>query len=100
MNEYGRPLDSRCDQTKSDWLVWTATLTSDRDAFESFVAPLWEFFHHSPSRVPMTDWYFTTTGEHRHYMVGDIDKSFRNRTVQGGLFIKLLEYKGIMKYER
>ena len=100
INAYGLPLDSRSDYTKSDWLVWTATLTSDRDAFESFVAPLWEFFHHSPSRVPMTDWYFTTTGEHRHYMVGDIDKSFRNRTVQGGLFIKLLEYKGIMKYER
>ena len=100
INAYGLPLDSRSDYTKSDWLVWTATLTSDRDAFESFVASLWEFFHHSPSRVPMTDWYFTTTGEHRHYMVGEIDKSFRNRTVQGGLFIKLLEYKGIMKYER
>ena len=48
----------------------------------------------------MTDWYFTTTGEHRHYMVGEIDKSFRNRTVQGGLYIKLLEYKGTMKYNR
>jgi hypothetical protein len=61
---------------------------------------MWDFFNASPSRVPMTDWYFTTTGEHRHYMVGDIDKSFRNRTVQGGLFIKLLEYKGIMKYSK
>ena len=98
VNAYGLPLDSREDYTKSDWLVWTATLTSDRDAFEAFVAPLWKFFNDSPSRVPMTDWYFTTTGEHRHYMVGDIDKSFRNRTVQGGLYIKLLEYKGIMKY--
>ena len=97
VNAYGLPLDSREDYTKSDWLVWTATLTSDRDAFEAFVEPLWRFFNDSPSRVPMTDWYFTTTGEHRHYLVGDIDKSFRNRTVQGGLYIKLLEYKGIMK---
>ena len=98
VNAYGLPLDSREDYTKSDWLVWTATLTSDRDAFEAFVEPLWRFFNDSPSRVPMTDWYFTTTGEHRHYLVGDIDKSFRNRTVQGGLYIKLLEYKGTMKY--
>ena len=100
INAYGLPLDSRSDYTKSDWLVWTATLASDRDAFEKFVAPLWRFFNDSPSRVAMTDWYFTTTCEHRHYMVGEIDKSFRNRTVQGGLYIKLLEYKGIMKYDR
>ena len=54
----------------------------------------------------MTDWYYTLTGEHkayksRTYVTGSefdpIEKSFRNRTVQGGLFIKLLEYKGIMK---
>ena len=98
INSYGLPLDSRSDYTKSDWLVWTATLTSDRDAFEDFVAPLWQFFNDSPSRVPMTDWYYTTTGEHTAHRSGDIDKSFRNRTVQGGLFIKLLEYKGTMKY--
>ena len=99
VNAYGMPLDSRADYTKSDWLVWTATLTSSRDAFEAFVAPLWRFFNDSPSRVPMNDWYFTTTGEHKHYMSGEkIEKSFRNRSVQGGLFIKLLEYKGIMKY--
>lgn len=98
VNAYGLPLDSREDYTKSDWLVWTATLTSDRDAFEAFVEPLWRFFNDSPSRVPMTDWYFTTTGEHKYYISGDIAKSFRNRTVQGGLYIKLLEYKGIMKY--
>lgn len=98
VNAYGLPLDSREDYTKSDWLVWTATLTSDRDAFEAFVEPLWHFFNDSPSRVPMTDWYFTTTGEHKHYISGDITKGFRNRTVQGGLYVKLLEYKGIMKY--
>lgn len=98
-NSYGLPLDSRSDYTKSDWLVWTATLASDRETFEDMVAPLWSFFNASPSRVPMTDWYYTTTGEHTAHRSGDIeDKSFRNRTVQGGLFIKLLEYKGTVKY--
>ena len=85
------PLDNRQPYTKSDWLVWTATLTNDRDAFEDYVAPLWRFYNESPSRVPMTDWYFTVLGTIR---------GFQNRTVQGGLFIKLLEYKGIMKYKK
>ena len=43
---------------------------------------MWEAFNVSQSRVPMTDWYDTTTA----LMVG-----FRHRSVQGGLFIKLLE---------
>ena len=107
---YGLPLDSRQPYTKSDWLVWTATLADDREVFEEFVAPLWDAFHFMPSRVPMTDWYWTLTGEHKAYMsrtyVTDNpdepfpDKSFRNRTVQGGLYIKLLEYKGIMKWKK
>lgn len=81
MKRYGMPLDNRESYTKSDWLVWTATLSSDQTYFESFIAPLWDFYNESPSRVPMTDWYQTTTGT----QVG-----FQHRTVQGGLFIKLI----------
>ncbi len=80
-NPYGMPLDNRSDYTKSDWLVWTATLADTREDFERFIEPLWSAYHHSESRVPMTDWYFTTTAKQR---------GFQNRTVQGGLFIKLL----------
>ncbi len=102
INVYGMPLDSRKDYTKSDWLVWTATLANEREDFEDYIAPLWNFFNASPSRVPMTDWYYTTKGIHECWGMPDMDieKSFRNRTVQGGLFIKLLEYKGIMKYNK
>lgn len=88
INPYGMPLDNRETYTKSDWLVWTATLASERADFEAFVAPLWEAYHRSPSRVPMTDWYFTVTSAMR---------GFQHRSVQGGLFIKLLEYKGVMR---
>ena len=100
IDAYGMPLDSRMPYTKSDWLVWTATLANEREDFEDYVAPLWHFFNESPSRVPMTDWYYTITGEHKIYTSRSekVQKSFRNRTVQGGLYIKLLEYKGIMKY--
>ena len=80
-NKYGLPLDSRCDQTKSDWLVWTATMAKASD-FKKFIAPLWDFYNETPDRVPMTDWYDTISGTH----IG-----FVHRTVQGGLFIKLLD---------
>ncbi len=105
MQAYGMPLDNRQPYTKSDWLVWTATLADNRDDFEKFVAPMWDAFNITPSRVPMTDWYWTITSEHKTYASHSyafpedtpVEKSFRNRTVQGGLFMKLLEYKGIMK---
>ena len=98
-HSYGLPLDNRKPYTKSDWLIWTATLAENRDTFEDLVAPLWDAYNSMESRVPMTDWYFTVTGQHKTYMSGSekIEKSFRNRTVVGGHFIKLLEYKGIMK---
>ncbi|MCQ2463832.1 MAG: DUF1793 domain-containing protein, partial [Clostridia bacterium] len=82
INAYGMPLDNRRTYTKSDWLVWTAAMAPTKEEFEEFIAPLWNAYNLSPSRVPMTDWYDTVTS----VVVG-----FRNRTVQGGLFIKLLE---------
>ena len=111
MHTYGMPLDNRMPYTKSDWLVWTATLAENRDDFENFVAPMWEAFNTTPSRVPMTDWYMTVTSEHALYLGRTYarpieqdpytcEKSFRNRTVQGGLFIKLLEYKKIVSLKK
>ena len=96
---YGLPLDNRKPYTKSDWLIWTATLASDRETFEEMVSHLWDAYNKMESRVPMTDWYYTVTGQHKTYLSGSekIEKSFRNRTVVGGHFIKLLDYKQIMK---
>ena len=90
MNPYGMPLDNRETYTKSDWLVWTATLAPDRDGFEAYIEPLWSAYHHSPSRVPMTDWYQTTTS---------MQVGFQHRTVQGGLYMKLLEASGICRLD-
>lgn len=82
VNPYGMPLDNRETYTKSDWLVWTATLAQEKDDFMDFIAPLWDEYNYTPSRVPMSDWYQTITAN----QVG-----FQHRTVQGGLFIKMLD---------
>ena len=88
INAYGMPLDNRETYTKSDWLVWTATLAERRDDFEEYVAPLWKAYNCTLSRVPTTDWYYTVTAQQR---------GFQHRSVVGGHFIKLLEYSGKMK---
>ena len=81
---YGLPLDHRASYTKSDWLVWVACMATHKEDFEAFIAPMWQAYHVSPSRVPLTDWYDTVTS-----MIA-IPRGFRNRTVVGGFFLKML----------
>ena len=78
---YGVPLDSREKYTKSDWLVWAASLADSKEDFTLLVDSLWASYNTMRTRVPMTDWYYADTS----HMTG-----FRHRTVQGGLFIKLM----------
>lgn len=97
MNNYGLPLDNRADYTKSDWYIWTGVLADSKEEFGKFIEPLWNSYNETESRVPMTDWYMTTTALHRSYgSSSGLGKSFRNRTVVGGHFMKLLEYRGTL----
>ena len=81
IQKFGVPLDNRQNYTKVDWSVWTASMAPDAAGFTAMVRPLREFFHATPDRVPMTDWF--RTGEAR--MVG-----MHHRSVVGGIFMPLI----------
>jgi hypothetical protein len=81
LDAYGFPLDNRSKYTKLDWEVWSATLAESREDFRALVLPLVRFANESPSRVPLTDWYWVHNGK----QVG-----FQARSVVGGIYIPLL----------
>ena len=86
-NKYGIPLDNRADYTKSDWILWSATLADSIDDFKAIIKPLWDSYNETKDRVPMTDWYMTSTANYQ---------MFKNRSVLGGFWIKLLEDSKIL----
>lgn len=81
LNEYGLPLDSRADYTKSDWQIWSACLAQDNATFRRLIAPLAHYLRATPTRVPFSDWYNTKTGAFVEFIA---------RSVQGGVYMPML----------
>lgn len=80
-NDYGLPLDSRADYTKSDWIIWTATLSDNDSTFKELANPVYKFALQTKDRVPLSDWYFTSSGDQR---------GFQARSVIGAHYMKIL----------
>ncbi len=83
-NRYGLPLDSRKAYTKNDWILWTATFTSNPGDFEALVHPVYKHAIETESRVPLNDFYDSNTG---------IRDNFKARSVVGGFYMKMLSDK-------
>ena len=57
-------------------------LAENREDFDTLMAPVYRFVNDTPQRVPLTDWYWTHTADHRWMQA---------RPVVGGVFIKMLD---------
>ena len=88
LNAFGLPLDNRSAYTKLDWEVWTATLAANRQEFDTIIAPVQRFVNESPSRVPLTDWYWTTDAK---------QTGFQARSVVGGVYMPMLANDAMWK---
>jgi len=85
LQRFGLALDNRKPYTKVDWELWTATLAESPADFQALLGPVYNWVGESPSRVPLTDWYWVTDAK----QVG-----FQARSVVGGVFIKMLTDPG------
>lgn len=79
-NEFGIPLDSRREYSKTDWQLWIAAI-ADENIQKEIIKRIDDFLKKSTYRYPFSDWYYTTTGK---------ITLFKNRTVQGANFLPLL----------
>ena len=83
-NKYGLPLDCRKEYTKSDWILWTASMAPTQEMMCKFIIPVYDFVNETPTRQALGDWHETVSGESYH---------FRARSVVGGYWMPVLMYK-------
>lgn len=79
--KFGYPLDSRANYTKLDWESWCATFATSKSEFRKLFSYVYYYVNHTPTRVPLSDWYWTADGS----QVG-----FQARPVVGGIYMEML----------
>jgi len=81
MNQFGFPLDNRQTFAKADWSMWAAAMAPQHSQFITITNAIYSYVNATTSRVPVSDWYQTTTGE---------QQGFQARPVMGGVFAGML----------
>lgn len=81
--EYGVPLDTRADRTKSDWEMFCAAIAS-KDTMNMFIGDLAKFINQTPTSAPVTDLYDPSNAQ----FAANIG-AFKARPVVGGWFALL-----------
>lgn len=80
--EYGVALDTRHTWTKTDWMMWSASIASD-DTRDMFIKLLADWISTTPTNKAFTDLYDAATGDYPSGL------SFTARPVAGGHFALL-----------
>lgn len=73
--EFGVPLDTRHEWTKTDWEIWTAAIASTKEVRDLFISSVRKYAANGLNRQPFGDWYETPSGR---------VNGFRARPVVGG----------------
>mmetsp|Transcript_40305 Transcript_40305/g.56030 ORF Transcript_40305/g.56030 Transcript_40305/m.56030 type:complete len:686 (+) Transcript_40305:68-2125(+) len=81
LNQYGMPLDDRATFGKADWNMWAAAMSPEKDQFLEILSTIYDYANSTTSRVPLTDWYDTISGDRQ---------GFQARPVMGGVFAAML----------
>ncbi|MGH9470775.1 MAG: glutaminase domain-containing protein [Terriglobia bacterium] len=81
MTPFGFPLDSRSAFTKLDWESWCAALAGSPASFRALFSGVYTFADRTPTRVPLSDWYWTVDGT---------QAGFQARPVVGGVYMRML----------
>ena len=79
--KYGLPVDNRTDTSLIDWALWSIAPARNDADFQALLEPIWRYANETPSRVPLSDWFVTTSARM---------KGFQARPVVGGIFIKMV----------
>lgn len=82
INQYGPPLDSRAEYTKSDWILWCAAMAENPVQVQKLIKPVADYLENTATRVPFGDWYDSVTGKYQHFIA---------RSVQGGIFMPIFK---------
>ncbi len=83
LERYGVRLYSDNVAVKTDWLAWVACFSKDEEYRNKLYSTVTCAMRETPDRIPFSDWYDITNAS-------PYQTRFRNRTVQGGMFMPLL----------